>query len=80
MNDGFHRFIVHFSFHPRNDIQVGKGPGLETVGFKVLDLLQEFFKFRFQLARGNGDRVPKELKHRFLYGSKIFHLGHKAEN
>ena len=36
-NHFIHSFVVHFTFHPWNDIEIGKGTGLEAVFFEVLD-------------------------------------------
>ena len=80
MNNGPHGFVVHFTFHPGNNVEIGKGAGLETVGFEMLDLLQEFLKLRLELPGGNGDGMPQEFEHGFLNSRKIFHLGHEAED
>ena len=38
-DDLTHRFFLHFTFYPTDDIEVSKGPGFKTVLLKFFDLL-----------------------------------------
>ena len=39
VNDLTHGFCIHFTFHPRYNIEVSKGTGFKAVFFQVFDFL-----------------------------------------
>ena len=77
--DGTHGFLVHFAFHPTDDVEVSKSPGLEPVLLEFLDFLQKILQGRPDLRGRNIEIIAQEGEHLLLHHSKILHSGHIAE-